>query len=268
VTAELAGQRIVVTGGGSGIGAATCRRLAAGGARVAVLDRKADTAAAVAAELGGVAVVADVRDPVLVSEALARAAAELGGLTGLVNNAGVGNVKPLEEYTDEEWAFLIGVNLTGAFVTTRAVAPLLRESGGGAIVNVASVNAGLPTRGEAPYSVAKAGLVALTKSSALELAPAIRVNTVSPGFIETPLSAGILALDGVRAGLEAVTPLGRPGTPEEVAEVVAFLCSDAARYITGHEVVIDGGASLVSAQGDPMLRQLLELLSPPSPGGA
>lgn len=250
-----------MTGGASGIGAAISRRLADEGAAVAVLDRDGDGAAAVAAAIGGVALTADVNRADTVTAAVADAATRLAGLDGLVNNAGVGNVKRLEQYTDEEWALLIGINLTGAFVTTRAVVPHLRTAGGGTIVNIASVSASTPTRGEAPYSAAKAGLVALTKSSALELAPAIRVNCVSPGFVETPLSAGILALDGMRPALESVTPLGRPGTPEEVAAVVAFLISDEAKYVTGAEVVVDGGSSLVSAQADPMLRRLLELLA-------
>jgi NAD(P)-dependent dehydrogenase (short-subunit alcohol dehydrogenase family) len=253
--------KVLVTGGGSGIGAATCRLLADRGAAVAVLDVNAESAAAVAAEIGGAAIVADLTDRAAAAGAVIEAATALDGLSALVNNAGTGNVKPLEAYTDAEWDGLVAVNLTAAFVTTRAAAPLLREAGGGAIVNVASLNARLPTRGEAPYSVAKAGLVALTKSSALELAPLIRVNTVSPGFIETALSSMIYGLPGVKEGLEAVTPLCRAGTPEEVAEVIAFLCSDAARYVTGHELVIDGGAGLVNAQADPMLRQLLDLMA-------
>jgi NAD(P)-dependent dehydrogenase (short-subunit alcohol dehydrogenase family) len=260
VQPALAGRRILVTGGASGIGAATCRRLAAAGAAVGVLDRDGPGASSVADEIGGVPAVADVRHAAEVGAAVDALSAALGGLDGVVNNAGTGNVKPLEEYSDEEWDLLLGVNLTGAFVVTRAAVPHLRAAGGGSIVNLTSVTATTPTRGEAPYSAAKAGLVALTKSSALELAPTIRVNCVSPGFVETPLSAGLLALDGMRESLEGGTPLGRPGTPEEVADVVAFLISDASRYVTGHDLVVDGGSSLVSAQADPMLRRLLALL--------
>lgn len=226
---SLAGRRIIVTGGASGIGAATCRHLAAAGAVVSVLDRDGDGAAAVAGEIGGASARVDVRRSSEVDAAVEQLVARLGGLDGLVNNAGVGNVKPLHQYTDDEWELLIGVNLTGAFVVTRAVVPHLLAGGGGSIVNLTSVTARTPTRGEAPYSAAKAGLVALTKSSALELAPTIRVNCVSPGFIETPLSAGLLGLDGMRESLERVTPLGRPGTPDEVADVVAFLLSDDSR---------------------------------------
>jgi len=269
VARPLDGHKVLVTGGGSGIGEAVCRQLAAGGASVAVLDRRPEGAEAVAAAVGGCWVIADVREPAAVGIALADAADRLGGLTGLVNNAGVGSLKRLESYTDADWSRLLGVNLTGAFHTIRAAAPLLRASGGGAIVNVSSVSGMVPTRGEGPYSVAKAGLLALTRSAALELAPAIRVNAVSPGFIETPLTADLLAMEGVRAGLEDRTPLGRIGTAEEVAATVVFLCSDAARYVTGHNLVVDGGATVVHGQADPMLRDLLAMINGlPSGAGA
>lgn len=251
----MAELRILVTGGASGIGEATCRLLAERGASVAILDRRSETV------LDLPLVVADVRDATQVDAAVAEAARLLGGLTGLVNNAGVGALKPLETYTDADWARLIGVNLTGAFNVTRASVPYIREAGGGTIVNVSSVSADIPTRGEGPYSVAKAGLLALTKSSALEFAPAIRVNAVSPGFVESPLTLPVLGLDGMQQTLEANTPLGRLGTTTDVAEAIAFLCSDASAYITGHNLVIDGGVSLVHPQADPMLKQLLEMIA-------
>jgi NAD(P)-dependent dehydrogenase (short-subunit alcohol dehydrogenase family) len=258
---RLDGRRILVTGGAAGIGAATARLFRERGARVAILDRDGDAAHATAKELDAVAIQVDVRRPEEAARAVAEAAASLGGIDGLVNNAGTGSVKALEQYTDKEWDRLIGVNLTGPFLLTRAVAPHLRRAGRGTIVNVASVNATTPTRGEAPYSAAKAGLVALTKSSALELAPSIRVNCVSPGFIETAMSATLLELGNARASIESATPLARPGQPVEVAEVIAFLSSDASRYVTGQELLVDGGSSLVSAQADPMLRSLLDLIA-------
>ena len=252
----LEGRRAVVTGGGSGIGAATCRRFAEEGARVAVLDVDAAAAGAVAGALHGVALGADVADAAAVGAAFERAAAALGGLDTVVNNAGTGNVLPLHDYPDEEWDRLLRVNLTGVFNGIRAAVPHLRAGGRtGVIVNVSSLSGLRPTRGEAPYSAAKAGVVALTMSAALEYGPALRVNCVSPGFIRTPLTEPAAADDATRADLEAGTPLGRLGTADEVAATITFLCSDLAAYVTGANLVVDGGSSLVNAQVDAMLRR-------------
>ncbi len=248
---------IVVTGGATGIGAAVCRRLAADGVAVAVLDRDGDGAAAVAEEIDGMALHADVADGGALDEALRRAAGELGGLRGLVNNAGVGNLKPLTSYTDREVDLIWRVNVNGVFAGIRAAAPLLRDGGGGAIVNVASVSGVRPTLGEAPYSAAKAAVIALTQSAALELAPDIRVNCVSPGFVRTSLNEVIAGDDRLRATVEGATPLGRVGQPDEVAGLVAVLLSDTSSYLSGHNLVVDGGSMLGSAQMDPVLRALL-----------
>jgi NAD(P)-dependent dehydrogenase (short-subunit alcohol dehydrogenase family) len=254
----LDGRRALVTGGASGIGAATCRRFVAEGARVAVLDVDAAGAEAVAASVGGVAVVADVADRTALESAFAAAASALGRLDTVVNNAGTGNAMALHDYPDAEWDRLLAVNLTGVFNGTRAAVALLRGAGRtGAIVNVSSLSGLRPTRGEAPYSAAKAGVVALTMSAALEYGPAIRVNCVSPGFIRTPLTELALADDATRAELDAGTPLGRIGTADEVAATVAFLCSDLASYVTGANLVVDGGSALVNAQVDPMLRRFV-----------
>lgn len=246
---------VVVTGGASGIGAATCRRLAADGFRVVVLDRDADDASAVAAEIDGVMSVADVADPDVLTSAIADVAAA-GGLRALVNNAGVGNLKPLEDYTPAEADLIWRVNVAGTYNCLRAAAPYLR-AGGGAVVNVASVSGVRPTRGEAPYSAAKAAVVALTMSAALEWAPDVRVNCVSPGFIRTPLNEVLAGDDDVRAGVEERTPAGRLGTAEEIAGVIAFLLSAEASYLTGQNVVLDGGSTLTNAQMDPVLGPLL-----------
>lgn len=253
---DLAGHRAVVTGGGAGIGAATARRLAARGALVAVLDRAAGAASAVADEIGGVAFTVDVADPTATTDAVHAAAAALGGLTDVVANAGVGLNKPLHRYRDDEWALVVGVNLNGTFHTLRAAIPLLLEGGGGSIVTIASLNASRPLQGEAPYSAAKAGVVNLTRTAALEYAPTIRANCVSPGMIATALTAVITQDPGFATVAEEGTPLRRIGTADEVADVVAFLCSDAAAYITGQELVVDGGASLPNLQADRIVRAL------------
>lgn len=254
VGATLEGHRVIVTGGAAGIGAATARRLAAGGATVSVLDRDLAGAQAVAAEVRGHAFAVDVADPTATTDAVRQAAAAMGGLTDVVANAGMGRNKPLHAYTDDEWRLVVGVNLDGTFHTLRATIPLLLEGGGGSIVTVASLNASRPLQGEAPYNASKAGVVALTKTAALEYGPAIRANCVSPGMIETRLTAPITGDPALRAAAERGTPAGRIGTPEDVAALIAFLCSDAASYLTGQELVLDGGAGLPNLQADAIVR--------------
>lgn len=255
-TPRFAGRSVLVTGGASGIGEATCRLFAAEGATVTVLDRNEQGAHRVADAVGGRAVVADVRDAEAVNRAVLDAAEAMGGLTDLVNNAGAGMAKPLIDYTDKEWALLIGVNLTGTFHGIRAAAPIMLEAGGGSIVNNASLTGIRPTRGEGPYSAAKAGVLNLTQTAAVELAPSVRVNAVAPGMVHTPLTDIVVANDDWRSAAESGTPLGRVGTAEEVAQVIAFLASDAASYVTGQTVVVDGGSVLPSLQSDALLRAI------------
>ncbi len=250
----LDGQHALITGGASGIGATTARRMHAEGAQIAVLDIDGEGAQRVAAEVDGVAFTADVSDAPSCAAAFAAATDALGGLTIVFNNAGVGAARPLHEYSDRAWAKLVGVNLAGTFHGIRAAVPLLRESGG-CIVNHASVSGIRPTRFEGPYSAAKAGVISLTMDAALEYAPSIRVNCVSPGLIETPLTASVLGDAAVRTAVEAATPMARVGTPEDVANVVVFLASPMAAYITGQNIVVDGGSCLPNAQADAILRQ-------------
>lgn len=259
---SLDGQQAIVTGGASGIGAAIARAMSAEGARVAVLDLSADGARAVADQIGGVAFAVNVVDADAVDQAVTEAVEALGGLTCLVNNAGIGSLKPMHEYTPKEWDLLVDVNLKGTFNGMRSAIPHLRASGraGGAasVVNIASVSGIRPTRGESPYGAAKAGIIALTMSGALEYGPdGIRVNCVSPGFIRTALTEFAFSVPTYLEAIEAGTPLGRTGTAEDVADVVAFLASDRARFVTGVNLAVDGGSLLPSAQMDPMLRDLL-----------
>ena len=254
----LDGCRAIVTGGASGIGEATCRRFLEEGASVAVLDIDEARTGAVAEALGATAVVADVADPVAMTAAVAVAADALGGLTCLVNNAGTGNVLPLVDYPDAEWDRLLDVNLRGTFHGLRAALPVLKQAGGsGCVVNVASVSGLRPTRGEAPYSAAKAAVVSLTRSAALEYAPEVRVNAVAPGFIDTPLTGFAVADPALAGPIAAGTPLGRIGDADDVADVIVFLVSPLARYVTGETVVVDGGSVLGNPQVDAFLTGLL-----------
>jgi NAD(P)-dependent dehydrogenase (short-subunit alcohol dehydrogenase family) len=251
-------RRALVTGAGSGIGRATCLRMAAEGAMVTALDIDEVAARVVADETGGIAVVADVTDAEALAAGITDATRRMGGLDALVNNAGIGSMADLHRYGDRRFDHIVDVSLKGTFHGLRTALPLMLASGGGAVVNVASVSGMRPTRGEAAYSAAKAAVIALTSSAALEYGPSVRVNCVSPGVIDTALTTALLSSDANRAAIEAGTPLGRVGTAAEVADVIVFLCSDLAAYVTGVNIAVDGGSLLPSAQVDRVLQGFLD----------
>jgi NAD(P)-dependent dehydrogenase (short-subunit alcohol dehydrogenase family) len=256
---ELLDDRsIIITGAASGIGAATARRMHAEGADLALLDRSTEALEELAGELDAFPITVDVSDTAALDDAFWRAADGLGHLHAVFNNAGIGNLKPLHTYTEDEWDLLVDVNLKGTWNGIKAAVPILRECGGGSIVNMASVSGIFPTRGEGPYAAAKAGAIALTRSAALEYGPdGIRVNCLAPGFIRTNLTEFAFDNPAWIEPLERRTPLRRVGTADDVAKVAVFLCSDLAGYVTGQTVVVDGGSMLPNAHIDHLLLDLL-----------
>ena len=253
----LAGQVAVVTGGGSGIGAATCRRLAEHGASVAVLDIDQASARRVAAEFNGRDYAVDVTDFPALSAVVETVTTDVGSPTILVNNAGGSGMARLGDYPVSEWERLIALNLTSVFHGIKLLGPRMAAAGGGCIVNTASISGVRPAVGEAPYAAAKAAVVALTANAALEYAPAVRVNAVSPGAIHTGLTDPLLSgVAGAREWWTAKTPLGRIGEPEEIADVILFLCSPLARFVTGQNIVVDGGMTLHGSGVDGLLDRL------------
>ena len=242
---RFAGQTALVTGGARGIGAATAERLAADGAHVVVADFDDVAAAETAARIGGRAVRCDVTSRADVEAAVA-AAAETGRLDVLVTCAGIIRDNLLHKMTDDDWDAVIGTHLRGSFLAEQAAQAHKVEQLSGAIVLVSSTSA-LGNRGQANYSAAKAGIQGLTKTLALELGRfGIRANCVAPGFIVTAMTAQTAERLGVsfedfRAAGAAQAPLGRVGQPEDVAGVVAFLCSEDAAYVSGQVIYVRGG---------------------------
>jgi NAD(P)-dependent dehydrogenase (short-subunit alcohol dehydrogenase family) len=230
------------------------------GARVAIFDVNGDGAETLAKELDGLAYTVDVTDFAALQAAIDDAHAQLGGLSLLYNNAGGSNIANVHEWDIDEWRRIVDLNLTGVFYGFKAAIPHILAGGGGAIVSTASISGTRPSAGEAPYSAAKAAIVALTANAALEYAPTIRVNAVSPGMIHTPLTELLLVKEGLdeRDAMIAKTPLARIGQPDDIAGVVVFLCSDLARFITGQNLVIDGGMTLHGAGVDGVLDHVRE----------
>jgi len=252
-------KAVILTGAGSGIGAACARRLGADGYGIVVSGRRREPLEEVAAGLDhAVVVTGDVGDPEH-GAALAEAArTAFGGLDAVVLNAGIGDSAPAGDETPEGWERTIRINLTGAFLVARAALPLLVERRG-SIVGVASVNAMRAGPGWASYCSSKAGLVMLCKTIANDYGPhGVRANAVCPGWVRTPMGDadmdGLAELRGTdREGAYALShahvPLRRPAEPEEIASVVAFLLSSEAAYVSGAELPVDGGATVVDVSG-------------------
>jgi NAD(P)-dependent dehydrogenase (short-subunit alcohol dehydrogenase family) len=235
-------RKVLVTGGASGIGAATAARFLEEGARVCVLDRDADGRERIVKELPGLtaALAADVTRRDEVDAALAEAERAMAGLDVVINNAGISIRHHFLNITPEDWSRVIDVNLNGVFHVAQSAARRMMASGGGVILNTASTNGIMGYPYYADYNASKAGAIELTRSMALELAPSIRVNAVAPGYVLTPMQRAEYT-DAMLDEVNRKIPLRRHARPEEVAALFAFLASDDAQYITGHVYPIDGG---------------------------
>ncbi|HZS10450.1 MAG TPA: SDR family oxidoreductase [Blastocatellia bacterium] len=253
---SLTSMRAIVTGAAGGIGLATARLLHSRGARVALIDVNAEHGAAAIAALGNgsdeasgraVFIQADLARPAAEAEAaVERTARTFGGINALVNNAGIQRYGNAEETSLELWQEVLAINLTAAFVVSRACIPHLRRAGGGSIVNVGSVQSHGSQRGAVAYVTSKHALLGLTRAMAVDYAgEGIRTNCVCPGTVDTPMFRWSASLDAdpesVIAACEQMHPVGRIARPEEVAEVIAFLLSDAASFVNGAAIDVDGG---------------------------
>jgi len=253
------GKVALITGGSSGIGAATARRLVDEGARVMLADVNEEGGASLAKELGDAAAFlrTDVTVIAEVEAAVAATAEKFGALHVLFNNAGIGAFGRTPDVDPDTWHRVIDVDLHSVFYGCRSAIPLLREAGGGAIVNTASISGLGGDYGFHAYNAAKGAVVNYTRTLAIDhAAEGIRVNAVCPGPIDTPLTIPLKAIDAVMADYAKKIPQGRMGQPEEVAAAVAFLASDDASYITGTMLTVDGG--LTAHTGQPNFTRILE----------
>ncbi|MES1147652.1 MAG: SDR family oxidoreductase [Bradyrhizobium guangdongense] len=235
----------LVTGAARGIGLATAKKFLAEGWRVALLDIAGEQLTSATAEIGRpdetLALTCDVSDAAAVGRAIKTIEQRFGRLDALVNNAGIAVFAPLMETSDADFCRVIEVNLTGPFLCTKAAVPLMREHGGGAIVNITSISAVRASTLRSAYGTSKAGLAHLTKQLAVELASlGIRVNAVAPGPVDTAMAKQVHTKE-IRADYHDAIPLNRYGLEEELAEAIFFFCSERASYITGQSLAVDGG---------------------------
>ena len=238
----LSGKRVLITGGAGGIGAATAKRFLDEGARVMVLDRDEAACHRLGSSLPALdgLLQADVAHPASVARAFEELDAQMGGVDVLINNAGISIRHSFMDITPDEWRTVMDVNLNGIFYVAQQAARRMLAGLGGVILNMGSTNGLMGYHYYADYNASKSGVIELTRSMALELAPLVRVNAICPGFIMTPMQEAEYTIE-MRQAFEAKVPLRRLGRPEDVAALFAFLASDEAAFITGQCFVIDGG---------------------------
>jgi len=238
----LKDKRVLITGGASGIGAATAARFLEEGSRVCILDRDAQSCATIRHQLPGLseAIIADVTDLMQVEAAFAEAVRLMDGVDVLINNAGISIRHKFLDITPEEWEKVLSVNLTGVFYVAQTAARHMCERGSGVILQTASTNGLVGQPFYADYNATKAGVIALTKTMAVELAPKVRVCAVAPGYVLTPMQRAEYS-DAMLEEVNRKIPLRRHAEPGEIAALFAYLASDDAAYVTGQVITIDGG---------------------------